>query len=110
MAMKKTALLGIVFFFAAIAAQSDCSTLTILTESLPDFTLGQPAHFDLEASGGTAPYHFEVTSGTLPTGVHLTGNGGFRGVPTELIDTTVFVTVTDAAGCTLTMAYPVRVT
>ena len=108
--MKKTALLGIVLFFAAIAAQSDCSTLTILTESLSDFTLGQPAHFDLEASGGTAPYHFEVTGGTLPAGMHLTASGGFRGVPTELIDTTVFVTVTDASGCTLTMAYAIRVT
>jgi hypothetical protein len=108
MSMKKAAFLAIVLLFAAVAAQSDCSTLTILTESLPDFAVGQPAHFDLEAIGGTAPYHFEVTAGELPAGMHLTGSGGFRGVPTTPIDTTVFVTVTDANGCTLTMAYAIR--
>ncbi len=89
--------------------QVDCSTLTVLTESLPDFPLGQPVHFEIEASGGTPGYTFAVTGGTLPAGIHLTSNGKLRGKPTEVIDTTVFITVTDSAGCTLTIAYPIRV-
>ena len=69
--MKKRAF---VIFALAIAlrsagyAQMDCSTLTFLTESLPDFTLGQPVHFDLEASGGTLGYTFAVTGDALPPG------------------------------------------
>jgi hypothetical protein len=110
MGVKKTLLLALSLFFLAVVAQSDCSTLTFLTENLPDFTLGQHAHFDIEAIGGTAPYHFQITGGAMPAGLHMTGSGQIRGVPQELADTTVFITVTDSAGCDLTIAYPVRVT
>jgi hypothetical protein len=101
--------LGILLLSAAAVDAADCSTLTFLTESLPDFPVGQPVHADLQVIGGTAPYSFAVSEGTLPAGLHLTPNGQLRGVPTEVTDTTVFFTVTDANGCTLTMAYPVRV-
>jgi len=110
--MKKRAFVAFALAVALASvsyAQLDCSTLTLLPESLPDFPLGQPVHFDLQPSGGTAPYTFTVTGGTLPAGIHLTPNGKLRGNPTEVIDTTVFFTATDANGCSLTQAYPVRV-
>jgi hypothetical protein len=88
--------------------QTGC-TLTFITESVPDFPIGQPVHFDFEVCCGTAPYQFQVVDGTLEAGLHLTTSGGLRGKPTELGDNTVYIKVTDAAGCTLTQAFPIRV-
>src|SRR5207237_3564330 len=108
--MKKVFIVSILALcFAPLVHAQDCSTLTFITESLPQFTVGQPAHFDIEAVGGTPPYHFTVTGGTLPAGLHITGSGNIRGVPTEEADTTVFVELTDANGCHLTQAFAVRV-
>jgi hypothetical protein len=91
------------------AGAADCSTLTFLTESLPGFFVGQPANFQIEAIGGTPPYHFELVDGTLPAGLHLNSNGKITGKPTAVADTTIFVQLTDSAGCTLTQAFAVRV-
>lgn len=108
--MKKLILSALfLMILAPVAAYADCSTLTFLTESLPQFTVGQPAHFDIEAIGGTPPYTFTIYSGAFPNGMHMTAKGKIRGVPTEEADTTVFVTLTDAEGCTITQAYAVRV-
>lgn|GEM_PF-656626 len=100
---------GRLMLVKAAAPVQDCSTLTFQTESLPGFTLNSPANFQIEAVGGTPPYHFQITSGTLPQGLHLNQNGKITGKPTELADTTVFVLLTDSAGCTLTQAFAVRV-
>jgi len=107
--MKKTFVLAALLLVVASLAYAQCETLTFITESLPNFFVGTPAHFDIEVSGGTAPYTFAVTGGAFPAGLHMNNNGKIRGVPTELADTTVFVTVTDANGCMLTSAFAVRV-
>ena len=85
------------------------STLTFITESLPDFTVGVPKQVDLEVSGGTPPYRFEITQGTLPRGLKLSIRGRISGVARRVADTTVFIKVTDHAGASLTQAFPVRV-
>ncbi|HYP27710.1 MAG TPA: putative Ig domain-containing protein [Blastocatellia bacterium] len=87
---------------------SQC-TMTFITESLPDFPIGVPANLTLEVCCGTPPYRFEVVQGTLPEGLHLNQNGKITGKPREEADTTVFVRLTDNAGCSLTQAFPVRV-
>jgi hypothetical protein len=89
-------------------AQSACNQ-TFVTESLPGFYIGTPAHFQIEVCCGTAPYRFEIIQGTLPAGLHLNKNGKITGVPREEADTVVFVQLRDAAGCTLTQAFAVRV-
>jgi len=88
--------------------QSSC-TLTFLTESVPDFTLGQPVHFTFEGVSGTEPYTFTVAGGTLPAGLHLNNHGKLTGNPSEVIDTTVLINLTDAAGCQINQAFPIRV-
>jgi hypothetical protein len=85
------------------------STLTFITESLPDFTVGVPAQFDLQVSGGTPPYTFTITQGTLPQGLTLSNTGRISGKPTKAADTTVSVRVKDYAGATLTQDFAVRV-
>jgi hypothetical protein len=104
--MRKVLLVLLVSSFAT--GQTSC-LLTITTESVPDLPLGQPVHFNFEACCGTPPYVFAVTGGTLEAGLVLTPKGGLRGVPVQTGDNTVFITVTDAAGCTNTAAFPIRV-
>lgn len=86
------------------------STLTFITESLPDFHVGVAAQVDLEVSGGTPPYHFEITQGTLPRGLTLGRRGRISGTARRPADTTVFIKVTDHVGASLTQAFAVRVT
>lgn len=91
------------------ALPQSCSTLTFLTESLPDFHLGQFANFKIQAIGGTPPYTFQITSGALPPFLFLLPNGRIIGLPIVVADTTIFVKLTDSMGCTLTQAFAVRV-
>ena len=108
--MKKSfVVIALVLLSTVAPAFADCSTLTNISEFVPQLFVGQPVHFNFEFIGGTEPYRFEIVSGTLPAGLHLTPSGGLRGKPTQPADETVFVQVTDAAGCQLTVAYPVRV-
>ena len=85
------------------------STLTFITESLPDFHRGVAANFQIEVSGGTPPYSFQVTQSTLPKSLTLSIKGKISGVPKRVADTTVFVKVTDKVHATLTQAFAVRV-
>ena len=109
--MRKALILGsfLLLALAAPAAFAQCETLTYQTEAIAEFTLGQAAHFDLEAVGGTPPYTFTIIDGSLPAGLHMNNKGKIRGVPTEVADNTVFIQLSDANGCTLTQAFPVRV-
>lgn len=86
------------------------STLTFITESLPDFTVGVPQQFNFEVSGGTPPYRFEITQGTLPRLLKFSKTGRLSGIGRREADVTVFFKVTDRAGDSLTQAFPVRVT
>jgi hypothetical protein len=110
--MKRKLVVALVLLFVAsfAHAQSGC-TLEFDTESIPEFFLGQQAHFDLGAIGGTPPYTIEITEdgSALPAGLHMNSQGKIRGKPTEVADVTVFFRVTDSGGCSLTQAYPVRV-
>jgi hypothetical protein len=86
-----------------------CSTLTFITESLPDFHVGMFTNFKIQVIGGTPPYVFQITGGALPPLLFLTPNGRIIGFPLVVTDTTIFVKVTDSAGCMLTQAFAVRV-
>jgi hypothetical protein len=85
------------------------STLTFITESLPDFTQNTPASFQIEAVGGTPPYNFQITHGALPPGLSLSQPGVITGTPTQVADTTAFVRLSDAANVSVTQAFAARV-
>ena len=71
---------------------------------------GQPYSSSLVASGGTPPYTFAMTSGTLPPPLGLSPNGAISGTPTELGTFNFSASVTDSAGgmattnCQITVA------
>ncbi len=80
------------------------SLLVITTSSLPNGTVGhQYPTTQLLASGGQSPYTWRLTSGALPSGIHLSTGGSVSGTPgaTGSLKPKVFsfaVQVTDAAG------------
>jgi len=85
------------------------STLTFITESIADSTVGVPVNFQLQASGGTPPYSFMITQGKLPPMLKLSKEGVISGIPKAEADTTIFVKLADKVGATLTQAFVVRV-
>ena len=108
--MRKVILVGILSLCLAATAYATCQYLTFITESLPAFYVGVPASFQIEVWGGTTPYTFQITSGSLPPGLSMSSGGVISGTPTTAgYDWTIFVKVTDANGCHLTQAYMVGV-
>ncbi|HYU31442.1 MAG TPA: putative Ig domain-containing protein [Thermoanaerobaculia bacterium] len=107
--MKKVLVALSLVLLCVASAFGDCGTLTNVTEVVPLLSVGATVHFDFEFIGGTEPYHFALVEGALPPGVHLTGSGGLRGKPTQAGSFDAFIQVTDAAGCTLTVAYDIQV-
>jgi len=73
-------------------------TLSVSTTSLPPGYLSSPYTATLQASGGTAPYTWSTTSGSLPPGVNLSTDGLLSGAPTKSGSYTFAVGVTDARG------------
>jgi hypothetical protein len=90
------------------------STLTITTTSLPNGQVGVAYSKTLTATGGTKPYTWSLTSGTLPAGLSLNAaTGAITGTPTAAVSSAPLTfTVTDssspaqsaAASMTLTIA------
>ena len=64
----------------------------------PAMTVGSPVNMALAASGGSAPYQFALTSGTLPAGLTLNADGTVTGTPSVEGTSIVTITVTDNAG------------
>ncbi len=87
-----------------------CSTITLTPASLPDGQAGTVYHQSMLGFGGTAPYSFAVTSGSLPNGLSLdSGTGAVSGTPTATGSDTFTITATDTNGCTGSSNYTVNV-
>jgi hypothetical protein len=86
-----------------------CPTLTLAPATLPNGTVGVAYAQTITASGGAAPYTFDVTSGALPIGLTLTSAGVLAGTPTAAGASTFTVRATDANFCVATLAYTVTI-
>ncbi len=90
-----------------------CPVLTLAPTSLP-FGISNVSYSAvnnlLSASGGTGPYSYAVTAGTLPAGMTLnSASGALSGTPTAVGTANFTVTSTDAHGCTGTQDYALLV-
>jgi hypothetical protein len=75
------------------------SVITInSTSPLPAGPLNVPYSVQLSASGGTVPYTWTITSGTLPTGLSLSASGAISGTPTVAGTSTFTARVADTSG------------
>ncbi len=80
-----------------------------LSASLPDGSLNVHYTHSVTASGGTAPYTYARTSGTLPTGLTLGSDGTLDGTPTALGTSSFTITATDAHGLQVSSNYSVTI-
>ena len=80
--------------------------LVILTPSLPAGITGTDYAFSLKGSGGSDPYTWEISNGSLPTGLTLSTDGEIAGIPTVATDAPVTIRLTDSAG--RVAAFPYR--
>ena len=87
--------------------QASCPTITLSPTTLPNGTVNTAYSQTITGSGGSSPYTFAVTTGTLPTGLSMTSGGVISGTPTSTVSKTFTITSTDANGCTGTRSYTV---
>ncbi|WP_395449463.1 putative Ig domain-containing protein [Aminobacter sp. UC22_36] len=85
-------------------------TITLSPTTLPAGTTALAyATTSVSASGGTAPYTYSVSAGTLPNGLILGGTGDISGTPTAAGTSSFTITATDAHGFTGGQAYSITV-
>lgn len=85
----------------SVIAGSVAENLTLSYPSPKSGTVSVEQNSVDTTAGGTAPYTYEITSGTLPAGLSLnTSSGTISGTPTAPNSGTVTVTVTDSLGFT----------
>ncbi|RSV29025.1 putative Ig domain-containing protein [Sphingomonas sp. ABOLH] len=73
------------------------ATVAFSQASLPAGVSGTAFSETLSAIGGTAPYSYAVTGGTLPVGVTLASNGTLAGTPTQSGSFTFSITAIDSS-------------
>ncbi len=81
----------------------------VSTTSVPPATAGTSYSAVLVASGGTSPYKWTITSGTLPLGLALSSSGVISGTPTGAGSAAVTFQVADATGVTASQAITITV-
>jgi hypothetical protein len=83
-----------------------CPAITVNPASMASATVGSAYTQTFNTTGGTSPYVWAVSSGTLPAGLALnTSTGVISGTPTSGAAASFTLRATDALGCTGTRAY-----
>jgi len=74
--------------------------LVVVSTRLPVAHVGKPYSVQLKARGGILPYRWRLTSGPLPTGLHLLSSGRVTGTPHRARKLGLNFRITDAVGQT----------
>ena len=83
-----------------------CNPITVSPSTLAGGTEGLSYSQTIAASGGTAPYSFNVTGGSLPPGLALDpATGVLAGFPSAMGSYSFTVTVRDATDCAVDQPY-----
>ncbi len=81
---------------------SHSTPLAISTTTLPAGLVNNTYNVSLSATGGTAPYTWSLSSGSLPSGVNLGSSGSLSGTPTAAGQYSFTVQVADSNSHTAT--------
>src|SRR5581483_5967235 len=79
------------------------------TTGLTGITSGVNYSANLKASGGTAPYSWSMTSGSLPSGISLQSSGSVSGTTTQIGQFNFTVQVSDSSSPKQTASQPLSV-
>jgi len=86
------------------------TSVTTTFPAPPSGVVGTPYSFTLTAAGGTTPYTWSISSGSLPAGLTLnTSTGVVSGTPTLAGTSNFTAKVTDAKGKTATFATSITI-
>lgn len=89
---------------------SGSGSLAISTSALPNGTVGTAYSTTLQASGGTTPYSWKLSSGSLPAGLSLNASSAaISGTPSTSGTSSFTVMATDAANDTATKSLSIAV-
>ncbi|ULT73295.1 putative Ig domain-containing protein [Pseudomonas sp. BC42] len=95
---------------ATVTLTVSAPSLVLTPASLGAGTAGSAYSATLSATGGTAPYTYAITSGSLPAGLSLnTASGLISGTPTTSGSSNLSITVTDANGATGSQTYTLTI-
>jgi hypothetical protein len=96
---------------SSVLTQTMNPTPQVVTTSLSAGTLGTSYSATLAATGGTTPYSWSISSGSLPAGLSLNAStGAITGAPTVESTSDFTVQVTDANNITATQPLSIVVT
>ncbi len=95
--------------YTMVIAGASCPVITLAPSTSPAGFLGAAYSQQITATGGTAPYTFSVSSGTLPAGLTLSPGGLLSGTPTTIASSTVVIQVTDGSGCPGLITYTIAI-
>jgi hypothetical protein len=79
---------------------ASCATISLTPASLDIAIAGTAYSTTFAGVGGTSPYTFTLSSGSLPSGLSLSSSGALAGTPGSAGRSTFNVTARDAIGCT----------
>jgi hypothetical protein len=90
---------------------TSASSVQITTASLPSGQAQVAYSATLQATGGTAPYTWSVSSGSLPVGLTLTASrGAISGTPTTAGTSSLTIQVADNAGNKASAGFSIVIT
>ncbi|WP_313393575.1 putative Ig domain-containing protein [Pseudomonas sp.] len=94
---------------ATVSVTVTAPTIALTPTSIPGATVATAYSATLTASGGSSPYTYSLTTGTLPAGISLSTAGVLSGTPTAAGSFNFTITATDNTGFTGTQAYNLSV-
>jgi hypothetical protein len=74
------------------------TSISITTKKLPKASLWNRYSFQLQAAGGSTPYHWRVVEGSLPRGIRLQDDGTLEGELEQQTQTDFTLTAIDRMG------------